>query len=346
MNIDLNNHVPKPLINSKVLDQELTDSQIYSFYMNTSDLKLNTAMSSPLRDDPTPSFGFFLNKKSKIIYNDFVTGGGDCYKFVKELFGYSQWFDVYSQIAVDFNLDSKYICSRNITSDKTKSNIKYDKNIQIQKKAKCDIGVTKREWQTHDLEYWNSFNISKPMLIKYRVFPLRYIFLNKRPIAADKHAYVYIETKDRKITHKIYQPFSKFKWITDNDNSVWQGWQQLPNRGDVLIITKSLKDVMSIKATTGFNAIALQNEKANPKDVVIEELKVRFDRVFILFDNDYDKSENWGQINGKEISRDYMIKNLLIEKEYKSKDFSDLVANHGKNFAKELLNSKINKKDE
>jgi len=344
--VDLNKHVSKPLVTKAVLDIELKDSEIYCFYMNTDSINLNSAMSSPLREDPTPSFGFFLNKRGNIIYNDFVNGGGDCYKFVKEFFAYSQWYDVYSQIAIDFNLDKKYKCSNNLLNNENKNKVKYDANIQILKKKKCKISVNKRIWEVHDLNYWNKFNINKVMLIKYRVFPLKYIFINNKPIAADKNAYVYIESKDGLITHKIYQPYSKFKWITDNDNSVWQGWEQLSLNGNILIITKSLKDVMSIKSTTGYDAIALQNEKAKPKDNIIEQLKGRFTKIFILFDNDYDKKENWGQINAKEISRNHMITNIVINKEYKSKDFSDLVNNHGKDLAKEILNSKINKKDE
>tara|TARA_R110000796_G_scaffold236214_1_gene355503 strand:- start:82095 stop:83123 length:1029 start_codon:yes stop_codon:yes gene_type:complete len=341
MVIDLNKYVKKPFINREVLLENINDYAIYSYYIGSSELHLNKAISSPLREDPTPSFGFYKNKEGKILYNDFVKGGGDCFMFVKQKFGYLRWFDVFSRIAIDFNLNTKYLCNENLVSDTPNKKILYDNDIIIKSKEKCIINVSTREWQKHDYQYWNQFSIDSQMLSLYNVLPVKYIFLNNKPIAADKHAYVYIETKDGFKTYKIYQPYSKYKWFTNNDNSVWQGWTQLPAFGEKLIITKSLKDVMSIREITGLNCIALQNEKAIPKDVIIEDLKSRFDNIYVLFDNDYDKQENWGQINAKRICRDHMLKNIVIEREYKSKDFSDLVKNHSMHLAKSVLNLKI-----
>ena len=45
---------------------------------------------------------------------------------------------------------------------------------------------------------------------------------------------------------KIYQPYSNFKWLSNTSASDLQGLSQLPDRGDTLVITKSLKDVMCL----------------------------------------------------------------------------------------------------
>lgn len=339
--IDINECIIKPIISRDVLKDKLLEEAIYCMYMNTTKIELNKAISSPLRDDPTPSFGFFKSKDGSIIYNDFVKGGGDCFMFVKEMFGYNSWYDVYSRIAIDFNLNKEYRCNENLDKNSVVNKKIRERKITISRAEKCLIQVSRRPWQFYDYEYWKKFNIDSNMLNTYNVKPVKYIFINKRPIGADKHAYVYSEMKDNQETLKIYQPYSKYKWFTNNDNSVWQGWTQLPKTGEKLIITKSLKDVMSIVNTVGIPAIALQNEKAKPKDKIIEELKSRFNKIFVLFDNDYDKERNWGQLNALDICKDYNLKNILIDEEYKSKDFSDLVMNYNKFFAKEILKIKI-----
>jgi len=340
--VDINECIIKPLITRDVIRDNILDESIYTYYMNTHKIKIGSVMSSPFRDDKTPSFGFFESKEGYIIYNDFVKGGGDCFKFVKELFQYTRWYDVYSRIAIDFGLHKRFKCNEDLDSDSNKKVKQRKRKIKISRKEKCEIQVNRRSWEKHDIDYWSKFNIDLKILKDYNVSPIKYIFLNKKPIAADKHAYVYTEWKDSVQTLKIYQPYSEYKWFTNSDNSVWQGWTQLPKSGSKLIITKSLKDVMSIINTTGIPAISLQNEKAKPKDNIIDQLKLRFDNIFVFFDNDYDKEENWGQLSAQEICKEYSLRNVCLSEVYKSKDFSELVDNYDKNLAKTILNSKTN----
>ena len=108
---------------------------------------------------------------------------------------------------------------------------------------------------------------------------------------------------------------------------MWQGWKQLPEKGDELIITKSLKDVMSIDSILGIPAVSLQSEGTKPKPHIIQELKNRFKTIYLLYDNDFDKEKNWGQIFAKELYKEFDMINLMIPSEFESKDFSDLVKN-------------------
>lgn len=338
MTVNLNDYKDKKFITKEILKSHLKDSVIYCHYMNVTEIELNKAMLSPLRDDTTPSFGFFKNNNNEIIYNDFVKGGGDCFKFVKEMFSINRWYDVYSKIAIDFSLDKDYICNKNLLETKKET---INKNVKVLSNEKCKIDVQTRRWYLHDLKYWKQYNISLKTLKKYNIFPIKYIFLQDKPISADKYAYVYYEFKDGIKSLKIYQPYSKFKWLTDNDNSVWQGWEQLKEKGDILIITKSLKDVMVIEENTEYNSISLQNEKVIPKEVIIDILKSRYKKIYVLFDNDYDKNENWGQLNALKICRDHMLENIVIPKSYKSKDISDMVKNHTLGVAIAFLKSII-----
>lgn len=206
----------------------------------------------------------------------------------------------------------------------------------------ADLGKKARDWNLHDIKYWSQFGIDIETLEKYNVAPISYLFIGGRPIHADKYAYCFTEYKDGRETYKIYQPFSeKYKWINNHNDSVWQGWSMLPKEGDQLIITKSLKDVMSITNVLGIPAISLQAESIKPKNHIIHELEDRFKTIYLLYDNDFDKEINWGQNFAEELCKNYKFINLMIPSSFESKDFSDLVKNYGAKNAKEIWEEKI-----
>lgn len=322
--INLNRkHVTKDL-----LLKEIDPIDIYRYYSGK-DISFK-GMLSPLRPkEQNKSFGYFIGESGELCFKDFVLGAGDCIKFVQLMFGYT-YFEALSQIVIDFDLTNIFEYKNNLK----KTNFKKDKSIIFEDKKKLldsanfSLGKSKREWLIHDLIYWNTFGITLSTLKRYRVEPLKYVFINNTPIKTEKYAYCFIETKDKDETYKIYQPFSKeYKWINNHDSSVWQGWEQLPETGDKLIITKSLKDVMSIVDVLGIPAVSLQAESIKPKDHIIEELKSRFKNIYLLYDNDYDKDTNWGQEFAKVLINKYNFINLIIPDKFKSKDFSDLVKN-------------------
>jgi hypothetical protein len=185
-----------------------------------------------------------------------------------------------------------------------------------------------RQWRQHDINFWKQFGITLDILKKYNVEPISHIFINDLIITADKHAYCFIEYKDGQETYKIYQPYNKdYKWLNNHNSSVWQGWEQLPQSGEQLIITKSLKDVMSLNSVFGVPSVSLQAEGLRPKKHVMRELHLRFKEIYILYDNDFDKKQNWGQNFAKELAEEFNLINLCIPSVFKSKDFSDLVMN-------------------
>lgn len=318
----------KTLVTKALLLNYIQDIDVYRFY-TTQEVELKKPIISPLRPkEDNASFGYFEGEYGEICFKDFVLGSGDFVKFVQLKFGLN-FFEALSKIVIDFNLHHyfyyKEVKKSNITYDSSKFN---DKSDILEKASNYRLGKTKRDWQAYDLAFWQQFGISLNILKKYRVQPISFIYINGNPIAADKYAYCFIEQKDGKETYKIYQPFNKnYKWLNNHNASVWQGWEQLPALGGELIITKSLKDVMSIKSLLNISSVSLQAEGTNPKPHIIEELKERFKTIYVLYDNDYDKEQNWGQLFGNEIADKYNLINLCIPKEFKSKDFSDLVKN-------------------
>lgn len=335
MSINLN----KKLVTKSELLKYVSPLDIFNFYSGK-ELKLKKVTLSPLRKEKNPSFALFASG-GEIFFKDFVLGGGDCIKFVKIMFGLN-FMDALSKVVVDFDLRDKFLYKdvyRTVNNNFKKVN---QKEV-IEKQSKTVINIKKRKWQKHDIIFWSNFGITFNTLKHYRVLPVKYIFLNSNIIKADRHAYAFVEEKDNRKTYKIYQPFNKkIKWLTTHDNSIWQGWEQLPKSGYNLIITKSLKDIMAITSIMGISSTGLQNEGVKPKESIVKELKNRFENIYLLYDNDFDSETNWGREFGKKISKIINIAQIEIPSKYKSKDFSDLIQKKGIKKSKTILNKIIN----
>ena len=70
-----------------------------------------------------------------------------------------------------------------------------------------------------------------------------------------------------------------------------------------------------------------------------EKLKNRFKRVFVLYDNDFQSEENHGRIYGETLAEKFGLLRIEIPEQWKSKDPSDLVKNHGREVLREVIYS-------
>lgn len=314
--------------------------EIFRKYINEEIVPKSRPILSPLRKEQNPSFGFFYGEGNEICFNDFKLGKGDFIKFIMLKFGLT-YFEALSKIACDFDLQEEYICKKFERTNFQKSKTTQpNKDELLAKYTGYSIGKKRRDWLAHDVLFWQQFGISKKTLEFFNVQPISYIFIDDNIFPADKYAYVFSEVKDGVETFKIYQPYNdKFKWINNHNNSVWQGWSQLPTTGNELIITKSLKDVMSLYEVCNIPAIALQSENIVPKRHVFDSLKSRFKTISLLYDNDFDSETNWGKIFGEKLASELGIADYYIDDKFQCKDFSDLVKNYGKIEAEKILMS-------
>ena len=333
----------KKLVTKDELLKYVSPLNIINFYSGR-EIRPGQVTISPLRDENNPSFGVFY-KNNELFFKDFVIGGGDSIKFVMLKYNLN-YLEALSKIVIDFNLKDKFFY-KNMSLHTINSNFKFIDESKIDKKEnKTYLNIKKRKWQKYDIKYWKMFGISYKILKFYNVYPVSHIFLNDNIIKADKYSYAFVENKDNNITFKIYQPFNKkIKWLSSHNESIWQGWEQLPETGYNLIITKSLKDIMCLFSTSGINSTALQAENVTPKKHVINELKDRFENIYLLYDNDFDSKINWGRKFGKKISNAMEIPQIEIPTKYKSKDISDFTKRYGKKETLKLINNLIyNKK--
>lgn len=337
--MNFTNHEHKRLASKEDILALISDDEIFDYYLGGIPKRL---ISSPMREDKVPSFGLFKSARyGKTFFKDFATGdSGDVFVFVRKLFNLSSLPDACNKIVSDFNLNeySAGGSSYNIVHKR--------KPFVIPKVAqpnKIEIKVKVRPFNILDKEYWmDKYGINKALLKHSNVYPISHYFLNDYCVKVNGLAYAYIENKDGKQTFKIYQPFEKDnKWINNNNYSVWELWSQLPKTGKKLIVTSSRKDAMVINSLFDSNevcAVSLQGENFNPKQVVMDELEARFDEKFVLYDNDYNKSSNWGRIAAKKICDTYpAFKQIEIMESSKCKDISDYREIYGEELTRDLI---------
>ena len=138
---------------------------------------------------------------------------------------------------------------------------------------------------------------------------------------------------------KVYRPLGdKYtKWRNNLTEYDVQGYEQLPKKGDVCIITKSLKDVMCLYEM-GIPAISPSSESTWLPDTVLEDILKRFKRVLICFDRD-----GPGMRNLRKISLKTGLNGLIMHKKFKAKDVSDAIKANGFDKVKEYIYAEIDK---
>lgn len=325
-------------LNSDNVYRFITNADIFKKYCDPK-MKFNTPFSSPLRKDSNPSFVIY----KKGFFIDFATGEkGSAITFVMRL-NQINYNDALRVIVRDFDLGSRFISFTRSTFATVNAEFKNPKNTLSLDGAK--LSVKKRDFNEDDKEYWSQYNINSEDLKIARIVPISHFFIDTKMFIADKLAYAFLENKDGKLTYKIYQPKNKFiKWMSGNDSSVWELWDQLPKSGKYLVITSSRKDAVCVIKNLKVPSTARQSEATVPKAQVIKELHERFPIIFILMDNDFGKQKNWGQIAAQKLIDQYpFMINIVIPEETGCKDFSDLVSKYGSDKASSILRTIISR---
>ena len=296
-------------------------------------------ISSPLRKDVHPSFRVYSPDGTKIRWYDYVTGeSGGMVDLLQRC--YCKSFDeVLLMVSQDIPQHSTLVArksnQRTVRISSTESN--------------CQVRSQRREWKESDFRYWESYGVPRRWLLHADIYPISYIFIMTgrgyvRTIKADEYAYTFIERKDGLVTEKIYQPYNKqgMKWRSGHDSSVWDLWTKLPPRGEKCIITSSRKDALCVWANSGIPSVSLQGEGYSVKPQVMEELKSRFNKVFVLYDNDFGKEENYGRLDGKKLAEEFGLIQIEIPDAYMCKDISDLYKKYGKGTVEKVLTQLCN----
>ena len=320
-------------LHTDVILGKISEYDIFMYYC-PSFKKLNKKFCSELREDRTPTASIVM-WNGNLLYKDF---GHPDHTF--NCFGYVQikynctFIDALKIIDCDFNLN---LSNKNSESTFTMGYLGYSRKQPKFIEKQTLIQKKRRSWNKEDANFWSKYLVSKKVLSMFAVEPINYFWVNNNRFTCKSITYAF-KFKNR---YKIYSPYEeKNKWLSNTKKTDVQGYDQLPNKGERLIITSSLKDVMCLYAA-GYHSIAMQSEMQMPDKKLISELKERFNKIEILYDNDFNKANNPGQTMAKKICNLYGFKNICLPDELKSKDPSDLVNKVGNfNKLKNILNDK------
>jgi len=309
-------------LHTDVILGKITEYDIFMYYCPTFK-ELGKKFSSDLRDDRSPTV-YITPYNGKLLYKDFGNAEHvfDCFNYVKYKYNCS-FIDALRIIDCDFNLG---LCSNISGKQFTMGIMGYRQNkVPTFTKEAAIIQKKSRLWNKEDAKFWSKYLVSKKILTKFAVEPISHFWVNSNRFTCKSITYAF-KFKNR---YKIYSPYEdKNKWLSNTNKNDVQGYNQLPDKGERLIITSSLKDVMCLHAA-GYNAIAMQSEMQIPSEKLISELNTRFNKIEILYDNDFTKETNPGQLMAKKICDLYGFRNICLPKGFESKDPSDLVSRVG-----------------
>lgn len=282
----------------------VSEYDIYARYIGQ--FKIGFIYNSPFREDKNPSFGIFRSRKTgKLLFKDHGNGQcGDVIKFVELYTGLTNYNDILKRIVTDLSIKN---------NTKLKSTKEYEPTETV-------IGIVRQDWTDIDKQYWSQFGITLDTLNKFNVSSIKYYLCNgivKGIYKEDNPMFAY-KVYDH---FKIYRPLAdKYtKWRNNLSEADIQGFQQLPEKGELLIITKSLKDVMCLYEM-GIPAVSPSSESTFIPNKALEVLKKRFKRILICFDRD-----NPGIKNMRKISLKTGLKCFLVHRKFKAKDISDAI---------------------
>jgi len=258
----------------------------------------------------TPSMCIYMDTYNVYRYKDFSTGkGGSAVDLVKEMTHLT--FHKTCQLIIETYND--FVLHNNGGYD--------IERFQRASKYKVTSYIV-RSWTTQDQYFWTQFNIGSKLLEAHNVRPLEsYCMTKDNNELCIKGLYLYGYFKEDGTLYKIYQPKTldkKFIKVTD----YIQGMHQCTGEKH-LLITSSLKDIMSIKSLKlSLDVIAPDSENTMLKKDVMEELRDKYEKILVMFD--FDQA-------GIEAMQKYKEKYPFIEITVlpMSKDVSDSIKDSG-----------------
>lgn len=309
-----------------VLDK-VSEEHIFSYYFGDH-IQSGKLYRSKLRSDKNPTCSFYKNRNKQLKYHDFATGDNfDCFQYVMKLYGQT-FHQALIQIVNDFNLDPLN------QSSKSQPVQKY--TVQVEERRETLIQIKPKAFSEQELKWWKGFGVTEKTLKKYKVFSCDSIFLNGDYFSSSSprvpiYGY-YCGKKNGQELWRIYFPSKRsFRFLSNVGKSYIQGAKQLPKTGDVLLITKSQKDVM-LAYELGIPAIAPCSEVLFLSNKQIQHLKKRFKTIVVCYDTDITGIHNLKQIKVKH----HDLHTFFIPRKYGVKDISDFFKKYGEEETRRL----------
>lgn len=330
---DVEEKITKEEILSKVTELDIWRRYVAGFE------NIDKSFKSELYLDKKPSCRIYSNAQGKLVYKDH--GNGDyissCFDYVQKKFGCS-YHECLNIIGRDFNIkklsatvNPKLLLSNDIGINTTQAH-----------KTKTRIDIVKQGYTSYDYDYWKQFGVSIADLEREEIFSVKYAYLHT---SDNQYLYEYRKSNliyaykefnyetNEFIGYRLYFPLSNGnRFINSSNKKGIQGYDKIPESGDVLVLTKSRKDCVCY-GLLGIPAISMASETTIPEEELIAVLTARFDRVVVNLDNDEE-----GVRSTLKIIEKYDLEYYYIDG---AKDLSDLIKAKGMEYAKNQIKDRL-----
>jgi hypothetical protein len=322
----------------------LSDEEIFRYYIPQFK-KFKEKFTSVFNEDRNPS-ACISSWHGQLYYKDFSTNDRSLtwVGFLIKLFNFPNNNEgvklAYNKVNIDFNL---YLGSNALLNGETGLNLRKTrkKTVYIDDSPK-EIFIHEKKWDNNDKLFWfDNVKISTKTLRFFKVKSILQFWIGDSLIKPNLPAYCYDEISDLdgNLKRKIYQPYNtKFKFSGNTNKDSVQGLSQLPETGDLLILDKSMKDVICLYQHLNIPAIATNSESTLPSKRLIEHLKTRFKVIIVHYDRD-----NGGIINAERINKEFGLP-IIFFPEGSPKDNYDFIKKQGVEEFKKVFNNLIKEK--
>jgi hypothetical protein len=307
--------------------KRVSEADLFKKYLNRDPSK-KKRVTNPLRQDESPGCAFYTNDNNRLMFHDFALGQSwDCFGVVMEKYNLG-FYDALKRINKDFSLRLNTI---NPVPEKYKSLFQVKK-----KKESSDLlyQIVVDDWDKDNLAYWKRFGIDKATLIAHSVYPVKYVYINKKLHwrSTEKNPiYGYVYPSGRLKCYRPLSPEPTNKWTGNATSEDINCYSKLPFLGKHLIITKSMKDAL-VAIKLGFIAIAPQGENNSLQTPKYQSLRHTFDKIVVLYDND-----DPGITGANKASLEMECSTVMIPLSYGVKDLAEFREKYGPKKTKELL---------
>lgn len=335
-NVDSNDTKEIPHLRKDDILSQIGQEEIFEHYLGVP-VQYRHHFRSPLRQDDNPTCSFTW-KGGKLLFRDWSESRAkDCFNVVEEIH-HTDFYSALEIIASDFGLADVDPTKR----EAKRKTLSVENHRREQNNEKSIIRVKRQRLTADNIAYLKSYHLTHRITKYYNVYSIKHFWLNGNLFYSytdDKPALAYYFGQDSRGREKwkIYFYRSRDSWRFIGNTNRINGWIQIPENGELLVITKSLKDVMCL-ARFGIPAIAMQAETQIPYDYIVDELKDRFTHIYSLLD--YDTT---GKHAAWKMKKLYDIPALFFDDSFEVKDFSDYLKKHDKDQTLELVTDTLQK---
>ncbi len=275
---------------SSKLHDIISDYDIYCELIGYT-VQVGTPINSPLREDDTvPSFSLFIPTRYAFDYDamwwrDFAGDKGNVFDFIQKWADYNENVFLSGRYEIIRYIDTKLGLGLFDKVSVVKPIIRRDIDYEALKVPKALL-YTSRPFTHNDLYWWSKYAIDEEMLKLFNVKSVLYLLREDYTISKTNSTFDLTYAYNIYDGVKLYFPTEAIRrWLNNCPSSYIMGEEQMEGK-DVIIITKSMKDIMTFKSFIDCDSISTQAETQFLPEWYINNLKANYKHIFVVMDYD------------------------------------------------------------